>query len=1109
MSDAASDSSSDADLGEFIGLPDGFTEEALAGFESDDGEEEDTDGKGITFAGAAPGSAAKRKLAAPLYSLALVERLVIESDGERLAEILDDVRAVVEASEDLRADTGVIPLQMEVLRMAQLLAAGDFMGVIESPLVNGVIAAEDLSKHSVSRVKNRTPRFLHERVIEHIDKGLGEVCGSRTFRDPEMSSPENHVNQRVLRAVSCMFLAAACLNLYMQANWTGPPVDPVKLEKWYPLPYARGVYDQGEAKSKTNFLESAMEDIQADARATSVAMGKTAEDVEMDPNAELHARCALMMGANGEMVYRDSRLLHYMYTARIILRVMTYPTVSPSAVDPIDMLETAKIEEDDDEDEEPKLDQVRVDEMVTGNVRLALTHVITSSWWVARSATAHQETLESQEFGAPSLRQETDRGFKRSLKAMQRVFGENLEENGGCPELLSRLWLECGVACHKFKRVEDAKAAFHKARDAAGLEVGLSGKLGKRTKFQKEEKSQLVLMAASKTTVLRDEKANAEGASPPLAPTDKETAEGEGQEPDLEGEAGEAVPQNDWGTDFGKEKVIGIRKVKLEELDEYTPLHEKIQFEKTDDVEAETKLRGTLSLVDQSIVLALCMDVKNSYAMEGLTGEEMAAYVERVIQSPENWMVYSTALLIKSQLEFERSKTKERAVLQMQVLVDQQTDRLTPLQTRQDVVDNAAPVHERFKWLHALAWPALWELKRGLAQRYLELGVAGSALKIFEEVKLWEEAVDCLVIMDKRARAEELIRERLDVRPTANLMCVLGNLLQDPSWFEKAWEFSGKRYARAKRLWAIHAFGEGEYRESVKHMREALEINPLYPGSWFRLGAAAMRLEDWQLARVAFAHVAKQEPEDGDAWANLSSVHVKLGEFAAALKASAGAVKFSRNNWKIWENHISLAVQTNQWGVVIDGLSNLIDLRHARESGDQIDIQSLLLTVDALLIVRDKLKGAAEHGLDRASELGNVEARQDVSEELLDSWRAQLEALFDKFNEKCRPDPNAYKAMAVYFEGFGDLEKMRYNLLRRARTLAHQDGWERDESKLARIVNVLTDLHAKYSAAAASKDGDAKAAVMDEAVSLVRTAINRIKAGPHEEEAAPLEALLA
>lgn len=43
------------------------------------------------------------------------------------------------------------------------------------------------------------------------------------------------------------------------------------------------------------------------------------------------------------------------------------------------------------------------------------------------------------------------------------------------------------------------------------------------------------------------------------------------------------------------------------------------------------------------------------------------SYVARVLDTPLNWGVHSTALLVKSWLEFESHRTAERAVLQMQV----------------------------------------------------------------------------------------------------------------------------------------------------------------------------------------------------------------------------------------------------------------------------------------------------------------------------------------------------------------------------------------------------------------------------------------------------------
>jgi hypothetical protein len=54
---------------------------------------------------------------------------------------------------------------------------------------------------------------------------------------------------------------------------------------------------------------------------------------------------------------------------------------------------------------------------------------------------------------------------------------------------------------------------------------------------------------------------------------------------------------------------------------------------------------------------------------DGLTQEEMSPYIERVLQQANNWMIHSTALLERSWLEFERRKTADRAMLQIQAII--------------------------------------------------------------------------------------------------------------------------------------------------------------------------------------------------------------------------------------------------------------------------------------------------------------------------------------------------------------------------------------------------------------------------------------------------------
>jgi hypothetical protein len=69
-----------------------------------------------------------------------------------------------------------------------------------------------------------------------------------------------------------------------------------------------------------------------------------------------------------------------------------------------------------------------------------------------------------------------------------------------------------------------------------------------------------------------------------------------------------------------------------------------------------------------------------------------------VAEQPKKWMIHTIALLLRSRLETKKSRTIERAVLQLQALVDQY--RLAD-----------PPVKERQEYFHALLVPTIWELE--------------------------------------------------------------------------------------------------------------------------------------------------------------------------------------------------------------------------------------------------------------------------------------------------------------------------------------------------------------------------------------------------------------
>jgi tetratricopeptide (TPR) repeat protein len=90
--------------------------------------------------------------------------------------------------------------------------------------------------------------------------------------------------------------------------------------------------------------------------------------------------------------------------------------------------------------------------------------------------------------------------------------------------------------------------------------------------------------------------------------------------------------------------------------------------------------------------------------------------------------------------------------------------------------------------------------------------------------------------------------------------CLLGDVRADISLYEKAWELSGKRFARAKRALASYYFGAKEYDKCIEAYDLALAINPLFDNSWFIMGCAALQIEDLNTADRAFTRVVQIDP---------------------------------------------------------------------------------------------------------------------------------------------------------------------------------------------------------------------------------------------------------
>ena len=435
-------------------------------------------------------------------------------------------------------------------------------------------------------------------------------------------------------------------------------------------------------------------------------------------------------------------------------------------------------------------------------------------------------------------------------------------------EIRGRILLEQGLLHHTLQNDKLAAEHFVRAAKTNGLDYELTGAPGKRTKFQQFDVTQLVLLARSRKTPDDGNRIGRKGSKlEEASPTSKAPKDGTGGGPAIP----ETLPLND---DTLLEKT---------EFTSSTPSSSSILSH------LDPNSQPPLDPLDQCILLGLCLNVKNTSPSHGLTAEQMSPYVTRVISHPLNWSVHTMALLLRSRLESNRTRTVERSTLQLQALVDQMPTADSTIQ-------------ERLEYFHGIPLPSKWEMQKELATRFLSIGVVKSALEVFEKLEMWEHVVQCWQSMERRDKGITIVKDLLEGRIAeadvvlsrgrasrttklgvirqAKLWCLLGDMEPENAvrHYTHAWEISNHTSARAVRSLGGYHFARGEYAEAKDCLKKAVAINPLLSRSWFVLGCACLKIEDWEEARQAFFRCVTIDDEDAESWNNLASVYLRMAE---------------------------------------------------------------------------------------------------------------------------------------------------------------------------------------------------------------------------------------
>lgn len=554
-----------------------------------------------------------------------------------------------------------------------------------------------------------------------------------------------------------------------------------------------------------------------------------------------------------------------------------------------------------------------------------------------------------------------------------------------------------------------AKENVKMAKTVSGFSYALSGALGKRTRFQQNDISQLVVFAKSK-----------ESDDPQSKTTE-----------DLE-----EVMKNSKLENGNAPTALGLND---------DTLLESISFKKT-----ESEKVGNLALppelatlqpdnqpqlqpLDQ-ITLLTEATLKDSLSpLDKLNSEEILPYAVRVLNDkPTNWQIYTQALLVRSRIESHRSRTQERSVLQLQVIVDQIIADTQESSTLPDGVpeirvtqflprakaSESAPVAERLKYIYQLNTPTRWELETELAYAWSSAGSFVSALEIFKRLKLWAEVALCYHSVGQEDKARQIIRRQLyysssgpsmdqyDVDaaevaaekwngeqrspPPAHaprLWCILGDLDQDPTCWQRAWDISKNRYARAQRTLGEYFTRQGDLQKAREAYMKATIVNRQNNDTWSRLGDIDLALGNWDGAVIAFQQSIMIDDTDAKTYSNLGSAllskhseMLKLEKLSAkssqipdldsdedevdftakeskgpspkeilhqALLAYKRAASLAHSNWQIWDNVMTIALRSSppSFPDLLRGMRAIIQIRSASIGENAVDIDILRLLV--------------------------------------------------------------------------------------------------------------------------------------------------------------------
>ncbi|CAF2114729.1 unnamed protein product [Rotaria magnacalcarata] len=478
-------------------------------------------------------------------------------------------------------------------------------------------------------------------------------------------------------------------------------------------------------------------------------------------------------------------------------------------------------------------------------------------WWTMRTLFTHQKMLDEHSMTL----------YNNIQTCIDNLFICQPDMNKTQQTLFSIEIAYIFAYYYNWKQVEVAK---NQAIQISGLEINLTGQLGKRTRYQINDTSQLLLdITRNKTD--------------------------------------ETLTNNNNNSIATEENLILPKNMALND----DVVLNQIQFKNETN---NQNLTIQLNIIEQLTLLFVIYDRQINNPRHEITTEEQLAFLTYILARPLNWCIQTCSLILRCQHETENKRKIERTLLQLQELIDQ--------------FDYKNPSSSfRLEYFHSTPVYPTWKLKSYIAHVYVKLGLVNNALDLYLYLKKWSDVIACYQILKKLSLAEHVIREQLKIKETPELFCSLGEVTDELEYFERAWILSKERNGRAQRLMGKYYFNRGNYEKACEHLLKAVEINSLQHDTWFWLGTAAFRTEKWELGVRAYSRCTNIETDNFEAWNNLAACHIKLKQKDKAHKVFLEAIKCNYDNWKVWENFLWTSADCGEIEDVMQAYHRLIDLK--------------------------------------------------------------------------------------------------------------------------------------------------------------------------------------